>query len=105
VFGGIVGWVAHYLSHMSQTANVSLSAFEAPVPTDREATVVDVATAPPPKPLTRTLRVLAELGDDEVLVQVNDREPVHLFPKLDDRGAAYATVEQESSVLTAIWKP
>lgn len=90
---------------MSETATGSLSAFDGNVPTDREPTVVDVATAPPPKPLTRTLRVLGELGDDEILVQVNDREPTHLFPKLDERGASYATVERDESVLTAIWLP
>jgi hypothetical protein len=75
------------------------------VPTDREPVVVDVATAPPPKPLTETLTALADLADDEVLVQVNDREPAHLFPKLDDRGAAYATTEREGAVVTAVWFP
>ncbi len=90
---------------MSETVDASLSAFDESVPADREHMVVDVATAPPPKPLTRTLRALAELGDDEVLLQVNDREPTHLYPKLDERGVAYATVEREGTTLTAIWKP
>ena len=75
------------------------------VPADRAPVVVDVATAPPPKPLTETLGALAELAADEVLVQVNDREPTHLFPKLDDRGAAYATADHEDRVVTAIWFP
>lgn len=90
---------------MPESMDTTLSAFDDRVPTDRDPTVIDVATDPPPKPLTRTLRVLADLGDDEMLVQVNDREPTHLYPRLDDRGAAYATVEQGESVLTAIWKP
>lgn len=90
---------------MSETANASLSVFDDPVPTDREATVIDVATAPPPKPLTQTLQALAALGDDEVLVQVNDREPTHLYPKLDERGLTYATVDRGDAVLTAIWRP
>jgi hypothetical protein len=38
-------------------------------------------------------------------VQVNDREPTHLFPKLADRGAEYATAEDEDGVVTAIWFP
>ena len=90
---------------MSETATGTLSAFDGSVPTDREPTIVDVAASPPPKPLTRTLRVLGELSDDEVIVQVNDRVPTGLYPKLDERGASYATVERGESVLTAIWLP
>jgi uncharacterized protein (DUF2249 family) len=82
-----------------------LAAFDDSVPTDRTPVVIDVATAPPPKPLTRTLSALADLAADEVLVQVNDREPTHLFPKLADRGAEYATAEDEDGVVTAIWFP
>jgi uncharacterized protein (DUF2249 family) len=89
---------------MSEAA-CHLTAFDDRVPTDREPTVVDVAAAPPPKPLTRTLEALATLGDDELLVQVNDREPAHLFPKLDERGAAYASVARDDGVVTAIWLP
>lgn len=88
---------------MSETARLP-PALEATVP-DRRPVVLDVATAPPPKPLTETLAALADLGDDEVIVQVNDREPVHLFPKLDDRGAAYATADRGDAVVTAIWFP
>jgi hypothetical protein len=40
-----------------------------------------------------------------VLVQVNDREPTHLFPRLNDRGVAYATAERGEQVVTAIWHP
>jgi uncharacterized protein (DUF2249 family) len=80
-------------------------ALEPAVPTDRAVVVVDVATAPPPKPLTRTLEALGSLDGEELLLQVNDREPTHLFPKLDDRGAAYATAERAETVVTAIWYP
>jgi hypothetical protein len=41
-----------------------------------------------------------------VLVQVNDRAPRHLYPKLDDRGYEYATVETgDGPVVTTIWQP
>ena len=104
MFGVRVGWGRPVSPPMSEPAQL-LSAFDDRVPTDREPTVVDVATAPPPEPLTRTLRELAALGDDELIVQLNDREPTHLFPKLDERGAAYATVDRGDSVRTAIWLP
>jgi hypothetical protein len=90
---------------MSETASALLSAFDEQVPTDRELVLLEVATAPPPKPLTRTLHTLADLEDEEILVQINDREPTGLYPKLDERGVSYATIERDESVLTALWKP
>ena len=75
------------------------------VPADRTMAVLDVRTLPPPEPLQRTLERLAELDDDVVLLQRNDRAPRHLFPRLDDRGYAHDTVEVEGTVVTAIWRP
>jgi TusA-related sulfurtransferase len=73
---------------------------EAPSVVDPE--VIDVRDLPPPEPLKRTLERLAD-GEPELLVQVNDRAPQHLFPRLDDRGYAHATVEDGDRVVTAIW--
>lgn len=89
---------------MSETASDPLAAFDDEIP-DRLTTVIDVVTAPPPKPLTRTLGELATLGDDELLVQVNDRTPEQLFPRLEQRGAEYASVDRGDTVVTAIWFP
>ena len=67
--------------------------------------VLDVRELPPPEPLQVTLEPLAELDDDDgVVVQVSDRIPQHLFPRLDDRGFAYDTVERDDRVVTAIWR-
>lgn len=74
-------------------------------PTDRPREVLDVAALGPPKPLKNTLERLAELDDGTVLVQLNDRVPQMLYPKLDDRGYAYETVEHEAGAVTAIWRP
>ena len=73
-------------------------------PSERPRTSLDVRTLGPPKPLTRTLETLAELDGETVLVQINDREPKHLFPKLADRGYEYATLSEDDAVLTAIWQ-
>ncbi|WP_115863516.1 DUF2249 domain-containing protein [Halorussus litoreus] len=73
-------------------------------PSDRPREVLDVRELGPPKPLSETLETLPELDDDVVLVQVNDRAPQHLYPKLDDRGYVFETVEGEDAVLTAIWR-
>jgi uncharacterized protein (DUF2249 family) len=77
-----------------------LSETDAP-PTVHE--VLDVRDAPPPEPLKRTLETVADL-DDGVVVQVNDRAPQHLYPRLEDRGFAYETVERDDRVVTVIWR-
>ena len=74
-------------------------------PTDGEVVSLDVRRLGPPKPLRETLERVEALGDDDVLVQYNDRAPQFLFPRLDDRGYAYATVETDATdaVVTEIW--
>lgn len=70
-------------------------------PTER----LDVRDLGPPKPLKRTLERLVELDAETVLVQVNERAPQHLYPKLDDRGYEYETVAVEDAVVTVVWTP
>ncbi|GGL42304.1 hypothetical protein GCM10009037_27300 [Halarchaeum grantii] len=78
---------------------------ETDVPTDRPRERLDARELPPPEPLTETLERLADFDDERVLVQVNDRAPQHLYPKLDDRGWAYETVEADDAVVTVVWRP
>ncbi|WP_058365192.1 DUF2249 domain-containing protein [Haloparvum sedimenti] len=85
-------------------------------PTNRPTETLDVRELGPPKPLSRTLERLAELDDETVLIQRNDRVPQHLYPKLSDRGYVFETVEQADAgerdgrgksgevVVTAIWR-
>lgn len=74
-------------------------------PNRGETASLDVRELGPPKPLRRTLERVETLGDGDVLVQYNDRTPQFLFPRLDDRGFAYAAVETDETdaVVTAIW--
>jgi len=74
-------------------------------PTDRPSDILDARRLPPPEPLQRSLERLADLDDDVVLVQRNDRAPQHLYPRLDERGYEYATVERDDEVVTVIWRP
>lgn len=64
---------------------------------------LDVRELGPPQPLKQTLETL-EAMDAGVLVQYNDRVPQFLYPKLDDRGYEYETVETDEAVVTAIWQ-
>ena len=76
---------------------------ETVAPTDRPVETLDVADLGPPEPLRQTLELLADLPDDTVLIQYNDRAPQFLFPKLADRGYVHDTVETDEGVVTAIW--
>jgi uncharacterized protein (DUF2249 family) len=78
-----------------------VAATEAPTEWPRET--LDARELPPPQPLQRTLELLTELDEETVLVQSNDRAPQHLYPKLEDRGYAYETVEDDDVVWTVIW--
>lgn len=74
-------------------------------PADRPRERIDVRELGPPEPLVATLEALADADEGTVLLQFNDRAPRHLYPKLEDRGYAHETVEDDSAVLTAIWVP
>ena len=77
---------------------------ETDAPIDRPRETLDARELPPPQPLTNTLERLAELDEETVLVQLNDRAPQHLYPRLADRGYVYDTVENGEMVCTAIWR-
>ena len=81
------------LAHFSGTA----------VPVEGSCETLDVRELPPPRPLKETLERLAAMEGSSVLVQVNDREPQHLYPRLEDRGYEHQTVDGKDAVLTAIW--
>jgi uncharacterized protein (DUF2249 family) len=73
-------------------------------PTDRPRETLDARDLPPPQPLQTTLELLADLPSETVLVQRNDRAPQHLYPKLDDRGYQYETLERDGEVVTVVWE-
>ena len=73
-------------------------------PPNRAREMMDARDLPPPQPLQNTLERLVKMDDETVLVQVNDRAPQHLYPKLTDRGYEYETIETDSGVVTVIWK-
>ena len=81
---------------------IILNAIDLPeaTPTDQ----LDARDLPPPHPLRDTLERLPELPEGTVLIQLNNRAPQHLYPRLDDRGYEYETFELEGDVVTAIWK-
>lgn len=93
--------VGGHMDRIDETVDDTLRGMAAP--DDRPRERMDARDLPPPEPLTNTLERLAELDDGSLLVQVNDRAPRHLYPKLEDRGYRYETAELEDRTVTAIW--
>lgn len=90
---------------MSAGLNLETTVAETGAPPEAPRETLDVRDLGPPKPLANTLERLVDLDEETVLVQLNDRAPQHLYPKLDDRGYEYATVERDGATVTAIWRP
>jgi len=73
-------------------------------PETRSCETIDARELPPPQPIKNTLEQLAEIDDSIVLIQLNDRRPQYLYPKLDDRGYDYETLEDGDTVVTVVWR-
>lgn len=99
-FGTNHGMLGTQTSGMSHEATVLA---ETDAPDDRPVETLDVRELGPPEPLQRTFELLADLPDETVLVQHNDRAPQFLYPKLEDRGYSYETVETDD-VVTVVWR-
>jgi len=76
---------------------------ETAAPADAPRETLDARELPPPRPLKDTLETLADLDDGTVLVQLNDRAPQHLYPRLDERGYEHDTVDLGEEVVTVVW--
>lgn len=78
----------------------------APLPLDEivdmpgdDIVIVDVRDLEPPEPMVRTLEALAELPRGKTLLQINERVPQFLLPKLAERGFVYEVREQSPGLV------
>ena len=58
-----------------------------------EAVHVDVRGLDPPEPMVAILKLIDQGEVDAVLIAHLDREPIFLYPELDDRGWSHAVLE------------
>jgi hypothetical protein len=98
-----IGYV--YIDPFNHSMDPGMYLAEIDVDSDRSVDFLDARDLPPPEPLQQTMNRLAELDDATVFIQLNDRVPKLLFPKLDDRGIDYETTETDEGVVTAMWRP
>ena len=59
---------------------------------DPDAVHIDVCGLEPPEPMVEILRMLDGGEVDAVLIAHLDREPIFLYPELDDRGWAHEII-------------
>lgn len=59
---------------------------------DSEAMHIDVRGLEPPEPMVEILRMIDGGEADAVLVAHLDREPIFLYPELDERGWAHEII-------------
>lgn len=66
---------------------------------DAGMVVLDVRELEPPEPMMRTLEALAELPRGKTLLQINQRVPQFLLPKITERGFKYEIREQSADLV------
>lgn len=60
----------------------------------------------PQEPMVRILAALNRLVEDEYILAHNDREPMFLYPRLDEMGYLYKSeVQEDGSCRIAIRRP
>ncbi|HET8657061.1 MAG TPA: DUF2249 domain-containing protein [Longimicrobiaceae bacterium] len=66
---------------------------------DEDVIVLDVRGMEPPEPMVRTLAALEELPAGKTLLQINERVPQFLLPKLEELGFVYEVREQNDALV------
>ena len=67
--------------------------------------LLDVRGLLPPEPMLLTLDMLAQLGPNESLVQINSRVPQMLIPHLQERGYEYVLISEASNEVRGMIRP
>ncbi len=104
MFGEIAGTLPAQVNNMAVTDPEAEVRAELDLPSGALTEQLEVRGLGPPGPLRETLETLSEPDEDTVLIQLNERAPQHLYPKLTDRGYEFGTVERDDVTITAIWK-
>ncbi|HEX7128151.1 MAG TPA: DUF2249 domain-containing protein [Thermodesulfobacteriota bacterium] len=71
-------------------------AAEPAVEGDPAVVVLDVRGLEPPEPMTRTLEALERLPEHASLLQINERVPRFLLPRLAERGFAWEILHESA---------
>lgn len=83
----------------SAVAPAPAPASDAPEAADEEVIVLDVRGMEPPEPMVRTLAALETLPAGRTLLQINERVPQFLLPRLEEMGFTYQIREQNDALI------
>lgn len=73
--------------------------------TDRDLNIIDCRELFPPEPMERVLEAVESLGDDNAILMVHRKEPIPLYPKLEERNCVHETkTTDDGTVHVLIWK-
>ncbi|MCP4044203.1 MAG: DUF2249 domain-containing protein [Gammaproteobacteria bacterium] len=67
---------------------------------------IDVSALPPCEPLDRALEAIEKIGKGEYIRMLHRREPMLLYPILEEQGFAYLTIANHGNedITVLIWK-
>lgn len=74
------------------------------VPEGLSVVSVDNRGLMPPEPMIRVLTSLDAMAEGELLEVMNDREPLFLYPELQNRGYRFHTESLADGIKIRIWK-
>ncbi len=73
--------------------------------TDRDLDIIDCREMFPPEPMEHVLEAVESLSDNGAILMVHRKEPIPLYPKLEERNCSYETkISDDGSVHVLIWK-
>jgi len=84
---------------LAQAAANPVHAEVSDLPDDGDMVILDVRGLEPPEPMMRTLEALAALPPGKTLLQINQRVPQFLLPKIRERGFTYEIREQSRDLV------
>lgn len=78
---------------------------EHPVQKTHQILTIDCYGMEPPEPMVQVLEAVAQMKPTEAVLMLHQRNPVHLFPKLEERGLEYHLEEEtDGSIELLIWQ-
>lgn len=76
-----------------------------PILKKRKITTIDCLEMVCPEPMVSVLEAVAQMQPDEAILMHNRISPIHLYPKLEERGLHYELLEEsEESIQLLIWQ-
>lgn len=90
-------WKVYF--YKSPTAGVRIPIQAVPISSQEKVVKLDVRGLEPPEPMMKILSALSELGPNEVLEVTHFREPVHVYPHLEEAGFSHEIYKEGEALV------